>query len=274
MASTPSYDPYALRSPASAAKLKSESGAPLVNRTVQYGYAPGSTFKVVTATAALDTGQFTPSSTVSGRNGVVVSGVPLSNDNDESFGPLTLTEALAKSVNTVWAQVAEHLGARTLARYMRRFGFDSKPQLDYPAEEMSASGEYHHERLIPPTSPFVDVGRMGIGQDKLQVTPLQMAEVAAAVANHGRLMAPHLTARILDPEGRTSAADLPPRAGGRDEALDRRHRDLDDGSCRQRRHRHPRADPRRAGGRQDRHRRNADRDRDQQRVVHRLRPRL
>jgi penicillin-binding protein A len=204
MASTPSYDPGALRSPASAARLKEDSEAPLVNRAVQYGYAPGSTFKVVTATAALDTGQFTPSSTVNGRNGIVVSGVPLSNDNNESFGPLTLTQALAKSVNTVWAQVAEHLGARTLERYMRRFGFDSKPQLDYPADEMSASGEYlHDERLIPPTSPFVDVGRMGIGQDKLQVTPLQMAEVAAAVANHGRLMVPHLTARILDPEGRT-----------------------------------------------------------------------
>ncbi len=204
MASTPSYDPGALRSPASAARLKEDSEAPLVNRAVQYGYAPGSTFKVVTATAALDTGEFTPSSTVSGRNGIVVSGVPLSNDNNESFGPLTLTQALAKSVNTVWAQVAEHLGARTLERYMRRFGFDAKPQLDYPADEMSASGEYlHDERLIPPTSPFVNVGRMGIGQDKLQVTPLQMAEVAAAVANHGRLMVPHLTARILDPEGRT-----------------------------------------------------------------------
>ncbi len=204
MASTPSYDPNALRSPASAAKLKEDSEAPLVNRAVQYGYAPGSTFKVVTAAAALDTGEFTPSSTVSGRNGVIVSGVPLSNDYNESFGPLTLTQALAKSVNTVWAQVAEHLGARTLARYMRRFGFDSKPQLDYPADEMSASGEYLHEkRLIAPTSPFVDVGRMGIGQDKLQVTPLQMAEVAAAVANHGRLMVPHLTARIVDPEGRT-----------------------------------------------------------------------
>ncbi len=203
MASTPSYDPNALRSPASSAKLKDDSEAPLVNRAVQYGYAPGSTFKVVTATAALDTGQFTPSSTVNGRNGIVVSGVPLSNDNDESFGELTLTQALAKSVNTVWAQVAEHLGAHTLARYMRRFGFDAKPQLDYPADEMSASGEYRHERPIPPTSPFVDVGRMGIGQDKLQVAPLQMAEVAAAVANHGRLMVPHLTARILDPEGRT-----------------------------------------------------------------------
>jgi peptidoglycan glycosyltransferase len=203
MVSTPSYDPNALRSPASSENLKHDGEAPLVNRAVQFGYAPGSTFKVVTATAALDTGQFTPSSTVSGRNGIVVSGVPLSNDYDESFGELTLTQALAKSVNTVWAQVAEQLGKRTLARYMRRFGFDSKPQLDYPAEEMSASGEYRHERVIPPTSPFVDVGRMGIGQDKLQVTPLQMAEVAAAVANHGTLMVPHLTARIVDPEGRT-----------------------------------------------------------------------
>jgi peptidoglycan glycosyltransferase len=203
MASTPTFDPNALRSPGALEKLEADGEDPLVNRAVQFGYAPGSTFKVVTATAALDTGQFTPASTVSGRNGITVSGVPLSNDNDESFGPLTLTQALAKSVNTVWAQVAERLGARTLDRYMRRFGFDSKPQLDYPAEEMSASGEYLHGRLIPPTSPFVDVGRMGIGQDKLQVTALQMAEVAAAVANRGRLMAPHMTARIVDPEGRT-----------------------------------------------------------------------
>ncbi len=206
MASTPSYDPNALRSAAGAERLKTDSESPLLNRAVQYGYAPGSTFKVVTATAAIDTGQFTPSSTLSGRNGIVVSGVPLSNDQNESFGQLTLTQALAKSVNTVWAQVAEQVGKPTLARYMRRFGFDAKPQLDYPTEEMSASGEYEErggERLLSPLSPLVDVGRMGIGQDKLRVTALQMAEVAAAVANHGRLMAPHLTARIVDPEGRT-----------------------------------------------------------------------
>jgi peptidoglycan glycosyltransferase len=161
---------------------------------------------VLTATAAIDTGRFTPSSTLSGRNGIVVSGVPLSNDQNESFGELTLTQALAKSVNTVWAQVAEQVGKSTLDRYMRRFGFDAKPQLDYPAEEMSPSGEYEDqhgsERLLSPLSPQVDVGRMGIGQDKLRVTALQMAEVAAAVANRGRLMAPHLTARIVSPEGR------------------------------------------------------------------------
>ncbi len=174
-----------------------------VNRATQYGYAPGSTFKIVTATAAIDTGAYTPESTVSGPNGLLVSGLPLDNDNDASFGPITLTYALAHSVNTVWAQVAEHVGKATLGRYMERFGFDSKPQLDYPAEEMSASGEHMGESVVAPTSPLVDVGRMGIGQDKLEVTPLQMAEVAAAVADRGRLMVPHLTQRIVDSEGRT-----------------------------------------------------------------------
>jgi penicillin-binding protein A len=204
MASTPSFDPNAMRSPAAYERLLAGTrGASLVNRATQFGYAPGSTFKVVTATAAIDTGAFTPSSTVSGRDGVPISGVPLNNDNGENYGPLTLTQGLVKSVNTVWAQVAEQLGKRTMARYMDRFGFNRKPQLDYPAEQMSASGEYQHGRLLSPTSPLVDVGRMGIGQDKLQVTPLQMAQVAAAVANRGRLMAPHLTSRIVDPEGRT-----------------------------------------------------------------------
>jgi peptidoglycan glycosyltransferase len=209
MAATPGYDPNALRSNAGARKLHREetgSNPPAksrVNRATQFGYAPGSTFKVVTATAAIDTASFTPESTVSGRDNVPISGVPLQNDEHASYGQLTLTQALAHSVNTVWAQVAEKLGKQTIARYMSRFGFDKKPQLDYPSDEMSSSGEYGRQRLISPTSELVDVGRMGIGQDKLQVTALQMAEVAAAVANHGRLMAPHLTERIVDPEGRT-----------------------------------------------------------------------
>ncbi len=204
MVSTPSFDPNSLRSASAYEKLaKDRQGTPLVNRATQFGYAPGSTFKIVTATAAIDSGQFSPQSTLSGRNGLLVSGLPLGNDDGESYGQISLTEALAKSVNTVWAQVAEKLGKRTLARYMSRFGFDRKPELDYPADEMSASGEYLGERILLPTNPRVDVGRMGIGQDKLAVTPLQMAEVAAAVANHGRLMVPHLTERIVDPDGRT-----------------------------------------------------------------------
>ena len=204
MASSPSYDPNQLRTRAGFEHLAGEEQEkPLVNRATQFGYAPGSTFKVVTATAAIDTGAYTPSSMLSGRNEILISGIPLKNDDDESLGQITLTEALARSVNTVWAQVAVHLGKATMARYMERFGFDHKPRLDYPAGEMSASGEHEGERVIPPTSEAVDVGRMGIGQDKLEVTPLQMAEVAAAVANHGTLMVPHMTARIVDPEGQT-----------------------------------------------------------------------
>jgi penicillin-binding protein A len=202
MASTPSFDPNALKSTSAYEALTRQvNGAPLVNRATQYGYAPGSTFKVVTATAAIDSGAFTPQSLVSGRDNVLISGVPLKNDNGESLGEITLTEALAKSVNTVYAQVAERLGKATLARYMSRFGFGHKPQLDYPSEEMSSSGEYAGQRLLSPLDPLVDVGRMGIGQDKLAVTPLQMAQVAAAVANGGVLMRPHLTSEIVDPEG-------------------------------------------------------------------------
>ena len=208
MATAPSFDPNALRSSAAnAAQEREMHETPPrrseVNRATQFGYAPGSTFKIVTVTAAIDTGAYTPESMVSGENGILVSGVPLHNDDNESYGPITLKFALAHSVNTVYAQVAEHVGKRTLGRYMRRFGFDSKPQLDYPAEQMSASGEHEGESIVPPTSPKVDVGRLGIGQDKLEVTPLQMAEVAAAVANHGTLMVPHLTSRVVEAEGRT-----------------------------------------------------------------------
>jgi penicillin-binding protein A len=204
MASSPSFDPNALRSRDNYEALVADTkGRPLINRATQFGYAPGSTFKVVTATAAIDTGAFTPESAVSGRDDVPISGIPLENDDNESYGDITLTQGLAKSVNTVWAQVAERLGKRTLARYMSRFGFDREPQLDYPAAEMSPSGEYLGGRVLAPTSPRVDVGRMGIGQDKLEVTPLQMAEVAATVANRGRLMVPHLTEKIVEPDGRT-----------------------------------------------------------------------
>jgi penicillin-binding protein A len=204
MASYPQYDPNALRGPGTYSRLANDNAnKPLVNRATQFGPAPGSTFKVVTATAAIDSGRFSSQSTVDGKNDVKISGVPLQNDYNQSFGPIDLATALEKSVNTVYAQVAEKLGKQTLKKYMERFGFDAKPQLDYPKQEMSSSGEYRNGDVLSPTSRFVDVGRMGIGQDKLSVTPLQMAQVAAAVANGGKLMKPHFTDRIVDTDGRT-----------------------------------------------------------------------
>jgi peptidoglycan glycosyltransferase len=204
MASVPSFDPTALRSQRTFRSLATDQqNSPLLDRVTQSGYPPGSTFKVVTAIAAIDSGQYTPQSTVSGKNGIKISGVPLNNDANESFGLVDLTTALTKSINTVWGQVAEKLGKDTMKRYMERLGFDRSPPIDLPAGARRASGEYLHGRVLNPTSRFVDVGRMGIGQDKLNVTPLQMAMVASAVANGGRLMRPHLLDRVVDTDGRT-----------------------------------------------------------------------
>jgi peptidoglycan glycosyltransferase len=179
-------------------------GTTTFNRATQAGYPPGSTFKVVTAAAALDSGQYTPSSTVNGNSPVTISGVPLQNDGNQSWGPVDLTTALTYSINTVWAQVAEHLGRGTMTNYMKRFGFYSKPPLDYPPNELNISRPFSPAgRPYPPASPNEDIGRIGIGQGGLQVTPLQMAMVAAAVANGGKLMVPHMTARVVNQDGVT-----------------------------------------------------------------------
>jgi len=203
MASFPSYDPTALRRGQAALAALVQSGQSLQNRATQAAYLPGSTFKVVTAIAAIDSGRYTPDSMLSGASPITISGVPLANDAGEQFGVISLTQALTNSVNTVFAPVAVAVGKSTMAKYMDRLGFDAPPPIDLPTGSRRASGEYANGRLLAPTSDRVDVGRMGIGQDKLEVTPLQMAMVAAAVANHGVLMTPHLTDRAVDKDGRS-----------------------------------------------------------------------
>ena len=179
-------------------------GTSTFNRSTQAGYPPGSTFKVVTATAAIDSGMFTSNSFVNGDSPKTISGVPLSNDNNQSFGNIDLTTALTYSVNTVWAQVAERVGRATMTKYMQRFGFYSKPPLDYPSAELNISRPFSPAgRPYHPGSPNEDIGRIGIGQGGLEVTPLQMAMVAAAVANGGKLMAPHFADRVVNQDGQT-----------------------------------------------------------------------
>ena len=211
MASVPGFDQNQV--PNHFKQLNKDKNAPLLNRSTQAGYPPGSTFKVVTAAAALDTGQFTPDSTINGDSGKKISGVPLANDGGQDFGDITLTDALTHSVNTVFGQLGEKLGKSTMATYMERFGFYRKPPLDYPNDQKRASGEYSSKgRLLSPTSGSIDVGRMAIGQDKLNVTPLQMAEVAATVANHGVRVKPRLTQKWVDPDGRTVSTIQPQTA--------------------------------------------------------------
>ncbi len=205
MASVPGYDPSSAQSSRELRRLNTdELRKPLVNRALQFGYAPGSSMKLVTLTAALDSGKYQVGSSVDGTNNVKISGVPLQNDFNASYGSIDLTTALTKSVNTVFAQIAESVGKSTMRRYMERFGFDRKPELDYPGSEMSAAGAYYNGHLVPPTSRRVDIGRLGIGQSLLQVPALQMAEVAAAIANGGKLMKPHIGDRFTDSDGRST----------------------------------------------------------------------
>jgi peptidoglycan glycosyltransferase len=196
MYSNPSYDDNHPQAPC--------SDACQLDRATQGRYPPGSTFKVVTATAAIDSGKYTPNSIVNGKSPVTISGVPLSNDNNQAFGPIDLTTALTYSVNTVWAQVAEALGRGTMTTYMKRFGFYTKPPIDLPRAELASSYPVSSTgKAFAPGSPNEDIGRIAIGQGGLEVTPLQMAMVASAVADGGRLMKPHFGTKAVDQTGRT-----------------------------------------------------------------------
>ena len=206
MVSIPEYDPNSVENANTFKRLNADDSAPLFNRATQAGYPPGSTMKVVTATAALDSGEFTPNSVLSGRSPIAIEGVPLANSGGEQFGDIPMTTALTNSVNTWWAQAGEKLGKDTMFKYMDRYGFNAKPRLDYPAFQLAASGVYDGNKLLGPDA-AIDIGRVAIGQERLRVTPLQMAEVAATVANKGELMEPRLWSKVIDPDGREDKLD-------------------------------------------------------------------
>ncbi len=207
MVSTPTYDPNLV--PDDFAELNSASDSPLFNRATQAGYPTGSAMKVVTATAALDSGEFSPDSRVNGDSNVPISGVPLQNFGNKDFGEVDLTTALTNSVNTVWAQVAESLGTETMYKYMDRFGFNTKPPLDYPGQQLATSGVFEGDELLT-ADDAIDIGRVAIGQERLRVTPLQMGMVVSAVANDGVLMKPRLWEKVTDPDGRESELEPSP----------------------------------------------------------------
>jgi peptidoglycan glycosyltransferase len=200
LASNPPYDPN--RVPFELSKLnRNEIEAPLFDRATQGQYPPGSTFKVVTAAAGLDSGAITPETTIDAPGTLEVEGTPLQNDFNQDFFGATLDTALTNSVNTWFGQLGQQLGNDTLFEYMERFGFNSTPAIDLPEEELSKSGVFEDGKPLTANDP-VDLARVAIGQERLAVTPLQMAEVAAAVANGGRLMKPQIWSRVIDPDGR------------------------------------------------------------------------
>ena len=153
-------------------------------------WPPEATFDVVTAAAALDSGRYTPSSRIPGTSPASISETTVHNSGGASFGSMTIGQALADSVNTVFARVGAGLGASTLTTYMRRFGFYAAPGV----AGLPASGARVEGGLVLPSADGVPPGAIAAGQGELTATALQMAMVASTVADGGILAAPHLDA--------------------------------------------------------------------------------
>jgi len=221
MATSPTYNPNLVENhfdQIDKTRAQCAGPAPLLNRSTAGLYQPGSSFKLVTAAAALDSGQFTPYSTFDDPGYCTEYGKKVSNFADQNgpevFGRVNLTTGLQHSINSVFCNVGKQLGALKILQYAKRFGFYSTPPLETPADERSASGLYQHGKLFNPTHNYqVDPGRLAFGQERLGVTPLQMAMVAQGIANGGVVMRPYVVDRIVKPGGGTLTSTKPKELG-------------------------------------------------------------
>ncbi|MGD0273036.1 MAG: penicillin-binding protein 2 [Gaiellaceae bacterium] len=212
LASKPSYNPNDIESHfgrITGIHANCKSPSPLVDRATQGLYPPGSAFKVVTAAAALDSGKYTPDSSFYDPGYCIDYKQRVNNftnhdqQGPESFGNLALSKAFEFSVNSVFCNIGNALGIHTLMDYARQFGFGAKPPIDLPSNSLLPSGLYQHGRLLGPSEDGLgDPGRVAFGQGNLLVTPLQMAMVAATVANGGVLMRPHLVDEVIRRNGK------------------------------------------------------------------------
>jgi penicillin-binding protein A len=214
MASSPGFDPNLVEENFSKIEQITADctpAAPLLNRASAGLYVPGSTFKVITASAALESKKFKPDSTFNDPGYCMVYGKRVNNfDTSSPFGTIDLTSALAYSVNSVFCNIGKRLGAKRILDTAKQFGFYEKPPLETPADERLASGLYRNGRLFyPKVDANVDAGRMAFGQERMLVTALQQAMVAGAIGVGGRLMEPHVVDRIVAPGGKVIERQRP-----------------------------------------------------------------
>jgi peptidoglycan glycosyltransferase len=204
MASSPTYNPNLVER--NFRRIQRGAGpcgvAPLLNRTTSGLFTPGSIFKVVTAAAALDSGTYTPQSTFFDPGFCIEYGKRVNNyDTTSPFGLVSFTQAMVNSINSSFCEMGKKMGAPKILDYARRFGFYDDPPVDLPSGERSPSGLYQGGRLLPRSQEGrADPGRLAFGQERMQVTPLQMAMVAGAIANGGVVMKTTLTDRIRKPD--------------------------------------------------------------------------
>jgi peptidoglycan glycosyltransferase len=201
MVSSPTYDPNLLASHQFARvqrswkQLTADRKRPLLNRALQEVYPPGSTFKLVTAAAALSSGQYTPDTKVQGGASLDLpqTSTNLVNENGNNCGGsrITLTQALEVSCNVSFGSIGLRLGAAALREQAEKFGFDQTYLNDIPGQVASR---------FPAKPDAPQTALSAIGQFDVAATPLQMATVAEGIANGGTVMRPYVVDEVRAPD--------------------------------------------------------------------------
>ena len=206
MAVTPEYDPNNPREAPTEAeqkKLDSMSDKKKVeywnkmwrNPLLQDTYEPGSTFKLMTTSIALEEGLTSPSETFYDNGSIDVSGETIKCWSDVPHGKQTLEEAVGNSCNPVFVTLGLRIGKERFYNYMELFGYDSITGIDYPSE---ATAILQNEDTAGP----VDLATMAYGHG-IAVTPIQLATAVSAIGNGGVMMKPHLVKELVDSDGKT-----------------------------------------------------------------------
>lgn len=199
MVSSPTYDPNVLAShdmgavSAAWTELNEDVTKPMLNRTIAELYPPGSTFKVITAAAALSTGRYTLESELDAPQ---VLDLPQTDANLPNFGGSicdpsgvqTMIEALAISCNTAFGSLGLELGDEVIREQAARFGIGDALRVPMPVVRSS----FPSEELDPPS-----LAQSAIGQRDVRVSPLQVAMMSAAIANRGVVMQPYLVESVV-----------------------------------------------------------------------------
>jgi len=187
---------------------------PLLNRAIAGQYAPGSTFKMVTATAGLQEGKITPQTMLGCPSYLSYGGWVYHNWASYNLGSMNVAKALAVSCDTFFYQVAAMVGDVTLARYARAFGFGQTKSIELPGVEPGLVPDRIWKQLqcgVPDLNSDAcrwtlgDTITFGIGQSALLTTPLNQAVYVAALANGGSVMQPTLVHLVRDASGRVTA---------------------------------------------------------------------
>jgi len=187
IASVPSFDPNAID--AVFAALNADKSSPLLDRSIDGLYPPGSTFKIFTAAAALDAQVVQMTDTFEDPGYLQVGDFRLHNDEDETTGTADLTRAFALSSNVDFAQIALKMGTDTFYAYLHRWGIGASLDFQIPASR----------DRIPDKATIVpgELAQMGFGQGALLMTPLQMALVGSTIANGGDEPRPFLVRQLV-----------------------------------------------------------------------------